>query len=434
MKDTEYYNVLSEIKSIIQNTDFENHVYAVGGCVRDSIMGNQSIKDIDIVVDLENGGIKLAEWLNNNNYLTHPLVTYPTYGTAMFCLNKFPEIELEAVETRKEQYKDKESRNPSVQYGTLEEDCKRRDLTINAIYYDISNGKIIDLVGGITDIHNHIIQTPCDPDVVFNDDPLRMLRCCRFSSRYGWDIQPTTLEGIKKNAFRIKIISQERITDEMIKSLTSAKKAGELFKMWNECGLFEYIGYKINTERSTDNNDYPLVSTLVAQLNNLSDFHSKAEEFFAALFVNHYKKLGDMKLPNDFIDTVKTLNKARLWMLKHTVCDYNARRFSREFGSKYELCLDYIRSWCFTPIFRTYETQWYKDFSKLIQDLRKRGSMVDGTSKLPIDGNDIMRLFDLKPSSKVKEYLEIAWDIYCMNPKTTKNDLENNLKFRIMSM
>ena len=110
MKNDKYNDVLSELKLIIRHTDFEGHVYTVGGCVRDSIMGNQSIKDIDIVIDLENGGIKFAEWLNNNDYLTYSPVTYPTYGTAMFCLKKFPNIELEAVETRKEQYKDKANR------------------------------------------------------------------------------------------------------------------------------------------------------------------------------------------------------------------------------------------------------------------------------------------------------------------------------------
>lgn len=156
-----FLEVVKYIKSIIKNTEYESHTYVVGGACRDYVL-NANIKDIDLVVDLPNGGIKFANWLCDKHYLMHEPVTYPTYGTAMFKLLEFPELELEIVETRKEQYKDKNSRNPDVVYGSLFEDCMRRDLTINSLYYDITNEKIIDLVGGQEDIRKKIIRSPME--------------------------------------------------------------------------------------------------------------------------------------------------------------------------------------------------------------------------------------------------------------------------------
>lgn len=161
MTKKEYFDVLLALKKIITGTEWEGHLFVVGGACRDFLMG-YPIKDIDLVVDLPNGGIEFANWLCQNHYLVYEPVTYPTYGTAMFKLLEFPELELEIVETRKEQYKDKESRNPDVVYGSLAEDCRRRDLTINAIYYDVTNEKIIDLVGGQEDIRKKIIRSPME--------------------------------------------------------------------------------------------------------------------------------------------------------------------------------------------------------------------------------------------------------------------------------
>jgi poly(A) polymerase len=158
MKITKYREILNHLKVIIIGTEWENHLYSVGGCVRDSIMGNE-IKDIDVVLDLPSGGIRFAEWMEKNHFTSGSVVTYPTYGTAMFKLASFPDVEIECVQTRKEQYHDESSRNPETAYGTLEEDAFRRDLTINAIYWDISHNRMLDITGyGVNDIKNKKIR------------------------------------------------------------------------------------------------------------------------------------------------------------------------------------------------------------------------------------------------------------------------------------
>lgn len=153
-----YIQICDYLQDIIEDTLFENHCFAVGGCVRDEILGHE-IKDIDLCIDLPDGGIVFANWLYKEELLTHEPVVYPTYGTAMFQLAAFPDVELEVVQTRKEQYKDKNSRNPEVVFGSIEEDCKRRDLTINSLYYDISRNVYLDLTGyGYRDIKDKKIR------------------------------------------------------------------------------------------------------------------------------------------------------------------------------------------------------------------------------------------------------------------------------------
>ena len=229
------------LKNIIKNTYFENNVFYVGGIVRSYLL-NETYNDVDICVSLKNGGVELGKYLFEHNYLVYEPVIYETYGTCMFVLKQFPNIEIEAVQTRKEQYKDKNSRNPECVYGTLMEDSIRRDLSINSLYYDISNDKILDPTGkGIDDIKNHVIRTTNDnPDVVFDDDSLRILRVCRFSTRYGWKIEQNTYESMKRNVDRLSIITKERIRNEFEKILLS-KHATQGIKLLLELGAMKYI-------------------------------------------------------------------------------------------------------------------------------------------------------------------------------------------------
>ena len=153
-----YNEICDYLRNIIVDSVYENHLYTVGGCVRDSILKHE-IKDIDLVIDLPNGGIDFSQWLYNKSLLTHAPVVYETYGTSMFCLKQFPDVELEAVQTRKEQYKDKNSRNPETCFGTIIEDCLRRDLTINSLYYNVTSKEVIDITGyGYKDINDKKIR------------------------------------------------------------------------------------------------------------------------------------------------------------------------------------------------------------------------------------------------------------------------------------
>ena len=222
MTEKDFTKIVHFIAGAIKGTQFENHVFCVGGCVRDQIMNNP-IKDIDMCVDIENGGIALAEYMRDNGYTDGSVVIYPTYGTAMFRLVEFPDKEIEVVQTRGEQYHDKDSRNPVTTFAPIEEDCIRRDLTINALYRNVSTGEVLDLTGkGLQDIKDGVCRvTNNEPDVVFVDDPLRILRVIRFACRYNFQIERFTLYAMIRKSSRLEIISQERITDEFNKMLTT---------------------------------------------------------------------------------------------------------------------------------------------------------------------------------------------------------------------
>ena len=157
-----YLIVIDTLGSFIVGTPFEGHVYSVGGCERDRLMGRE-IKDIDLVCDLPNGGIELAKNLEKRGLTKGSVVTYEHFGTAMFHLKIFPDIELEAVQTRSECYHNMESRNPDTAFGTIHDDCMRRDFTINTIYRNVNTGEILDLTGkGIEDIKNKILRSPME--------------------------------------------------------------------------------------------------------------------------------------------------------------------------------------------------------------------------------------------------------------------------------
>lgn len=161
MNKNKFIEITNYIRNIIQDTEFEQHVYVVGGTVRDLIM-EKEIKDIDLVVDLPQGGVRFARFCESSG-LTGKVVIYETFGTAMFHFKKFPEEEMECVMTRGEKYNDEGSRNPTVEFTSLKDDAFRRDLTINALYYDISKKEILDPTGfGMEDIKNKICRVPME--------------------------------------------------------------------------------------------------------------------------------------------------------------------------------------------------------------------------------------------------------------------------------
>tara|TARA_Y100000385_G_scaffold75445_1_gene76331 strand:+ start:2155 stop:3594 length:1440 start_codon:yes stop_codon:yes gene_type:complete len=190
--------------------------FVVGGFVRD-IMLNRKSKDIDLVT--LGSGIKLAKEIAKklNNL---PVKVFKNFGTAMIISN---DLELQFVGARKESYREN-SRNPIVEDGTMEDDQKRRDFTINALAVGLSHefkGKFIDPFNGIADLEKQIIKTPLNPDITFSDDPLRMIRAIRFASQLNFNIEDQTFKSIVKNAERIKIVAQERITEELNKIIQS---------------------------------------------------------------------------------------------------------------------------------------------------------------------------------------------------------------------
>ncbi len=210
--------------------------YVVGGYVRDLIIGRKS-KDVDFVT--VGSGIELAEAVGARLGRGTHLVVYRSYGTAQL---KRGDMELEFVGARRESYH-RDSRNPVVEDGTLDDDLARRDFTINAMAISVNAGtygEVVDKYDGLGDIKRRIIRTPLDPDITFSDDPLRMMRAIRFATQLQFEIHPVTFAAIKRNASRIEIITAERIKDELFK-IMAAPRPSIGWRLLLESGLLSII-------------------------------------------------------------------------------------------------------------------------------------------------------------------------------------------------
>nr|WP_315233031.1 HD domain-containing protein [uncultured Flavobacterium sp.] len=237
---TSYKEALNnKIFEVISQASQELNIesYVIGGFVRDLLLNRDFKKDIDIVA--VGSGIELALKVSQLLPKKPKVQVFKTYGTAML---RFEDTEIEFVGARKESYHF-ESRNPVVENGTLEDDQNRRDFTINALALSLNAanfGELSDPFNGLEDLKNKIIRTPLDPDITFSDDPLRMLRGIRFANQLGFDIEENSLNSITKNADRIKIISGERIVDELNKIL-STDKPSVGFLLLFKTGLLDII-------------------------------------------------------------------------------------------------------------------------------------------------------------------------------------------------
>ena len=212
-------------------------VYIVGGYVRDLLMKRAAPTDIDFVT--EGSGIALAQSVAAAIDPETKVSVFKTYGTAML---RYQGLELEFVGARKESY-NAESRNPSVEQGTLEDDQKRRDFTINAMAISLNQesfGELVDPFHGVEDMEKRILRTPLEPEQTYSDDPLRMMRAVRFAATLGFSIEENSLEAIKKEAHRIKIVTIERIMVEFNKIMLSEKPSTGL-KILKDTGLLELI-------------------------------------------------------------------------------------------------------------------------------------------------------------------------------------------------
>ncbi len=211
--------------------------YVIGGFVRDLLLKRDFKKDIDIVA--VGSGIELALKVSELLPKKPKVQVFKNYGTAML---RFEDTEIEFVGARKESYHF-ESRNPVVENGTLEDDQNRRDFTINALALSLNKdnfGELSDPFRGLADLENKTIKTPLDPDITFSDDPLRMLRAIRFANQLNFEIEEKSLQSITKNASRINIISGERIVDELNKIL-STNKPSIGFLLLYKTGLLEIL-------------------------------------------------------------------------------------------------------------------------------------------------------------------------------------------------
>ena len=232
-------NIESEIFHAISNCCDETNIecYAIGGFVRDLIIGKTSATDIDILV--VGSGIDIAKKTAKRLKIKSKITVFKNFGTARF---KYDGYDIEFVGTRQESY-NKSSRNPMIKPGTLDDDLNRRDFTINTLGISLNKnnwGDLLDKFNGIKDLENKIIKTPLEPKQTFSDDPLRMLRAARFSSQLNFQIDINSFNGLISERERIKIISPERISEEINKIIMTSKPSVG-FKILESTGLLNII-------------------------------------------------------------------------------------------------------------------------------------------------------------------------------------------------
>ncbi len=423
--------------------------YVVGGYVRDIFLQRPS-NDIDVVV--VGSGIKVAEELKRILGKKASVHVYRNFGTAQV---KYHGTEVEFVGARKESYQ-RDSRKPIVENGTLEDDQNRRDFTINALAICLNDnrfGELVDPFDGLYDMEDGIIRTPLDPDITFSDDPLRMMRCVRFATQLNFFIDEETFDALSRNKERIKIISGERISEELNKILLSPVPSKGFVDL-HRCGLLELIlpelsvldNVEVRNGRAHKNNFYHTLEVLdnVARATSGKDVSQETKLWlrWAALlhdigkaktkrwevpqgwtFHNHNYVGAKMvsgifrrlKLPLDmkmkYVQKLVDLHMRPIAIADEEVTDSAVRRLLNDAGDD----IGDLMTLCEADITSKNEVrkhQFLNNFALVrekLKDLEERD--YKRLLQPVIDGNEIMEMFNLKPSREVgllKQYLKDA--------------------------
>lgn len=405
--------------------------YVVGGYVRDLFLERPS-NDIDVVV--VGSGIQVASELKNILGKKAHLSVFKNFGTAQV---KYKDTEVEFVGARKESYSH-DSRKPIVEYGTLEDDQNRRDFTINAMAVCLNKdrlGELVDPFGGVDDLWDGIIRTPLDPDITFSDDPLRMMRCVRFATQLNFFIDDETFAALERNAERIKIISGERIAEELNKIMMT-KTPSKGFVDLHRCGLLQLIMPEltamdivdVKNGRAHKNNFYHTLEVLdnsckttdklwlrwSALLHDIGKPKCKRWDNAIGWTFHNHNIVGAkmvpglfrrMKLPMDakmkYVRKLVDMHMRPIVIADEEVTDSAVRRLMNDAGNDIDdlmtLCeaditsKNELRKQRFLNNFRTVrekiEDLKVRDYKRLLQPC--------------IDGNEIMEMFHLKPSYEV---------------------------------
>jgi len=441
----------------IKKSRWKGKVYLAGGAVRDELLG-LPIKDIDLVVDMPDGGIEFAKWITSKLGIQtsgNPVI-FPKFGTAKFNLRGIKHkgidlspIDIEVVMPRTEKYT-YGSRKPDVGQGTLAQDVERRDFTVNSLLKDLSTGEVKDLTGrGKADIQKGVIQTPLDPDIIFTDDPLRMLRAIRFTVKYNWQLPFFMIKGIKKNAHMIKTISAERIRDELDKMLVTGSPDVAV-RLLQITGLSKYIMPELDLLIGLKQNKYHIWDANKHTLEVLKGTPSDLQTRLAALFhdigkaetreiidnevhfYNHEDVGADiardmmkrLKYPNTVIDAVtkmvgKHMRFKQAGKEGEIISDKKLRKFQADIGEHLEQTLDLMHADNIAHAPEHSLELQIPNIRKRLKNLKE----VPVTSKipLPVNGFDVMKETGVRPGPIVKTLLAVVADAWYEDPDITKN-------------
>ncbi|MFA9215171.1 MAG: CCA tRNA nucleotidyltransferase [Candidatus Methylacidiphilales bacterium] len=429
MNPTLQLPIFTELQQCADKIGLE--AYVIGGYVRDLVLKRNS-KDIDVVV--VGDALPLAKAFANLHKQSD-FAVFKNFGTAMV---KTADWEVEFVGSRKESYRT-DSRKPTVSPGTLADDQNRRDFTINALAISINKntfGQFVDPFGGLDDINNQLIKTPLAPDITFSDDPLRMLRAIRFASQLGFTILPETFEAIQRNAERIKIISYERISEELNKILLSPKPSVGL-KLLFESGLLKLIfkelqnmhGVEVKNGKAHKDNFYHtihVVDNICEETNNLwlrwaallHDIGKPATKRFIEAeggwkFHGHEDKgsrmvpsiFNNLKLPQNekmrYVQKLVALHHRPKALAEDGVTDSAIRRLIVDAGDDLEdlfiLCRADMTT-RFTEKIALYKSNLNK-VQQLVKEVEERDELRNWQP--PITGEIIMETFNLQPCKEV---------------------------------
>ncbi len=447
---TQEEQILELLKQSIKNTKWENKVFLVGGAVRDQVMGKPP-KDLDFVIDGNIlSGIDFSTWLAKKwgvfKDKSNPVI-FPSYGTAKL---SYDNVDLEFVAPRKEKYKSG-SRKPEVSSGVLMDDVLRRDLTINTLMRNVSTNEILDLTGnGISDLKSGIIRTPSDPKIIFQDDPLRMLRSIRFAVKYNFKFDNNILSNIKKYSNLITTISQERIQDELNKILMTnnpaigidlLQKTRLLKQIIPE--LDDMVGLEQNKYHNEDayqhtltvlkNTPPNLLVRLMALFHDIGkvatksitdsgDVHFYGHENESEIITR--KVMSRLRYPNDIINTV-ALGVKKHMSLKHglddaiNLSDKTLRKFATDTGEYMNDILDLIHADNVSHSDTASMPNQVKNIKNRIEKLNTGINKFE--VKLPIDGNDIKKILGINNGPLIGKIKNAVQDAWYENPNLTKD-------------